>query len=364
MSATETFLSEPAIQAVGWALLHFVWQGALVGILTALTLRALRHSGPDVRYVVGTIALAVMATLPLVTGVQTWRAARAEMEGQQVVLQSIAPAAATTSPQTADASMPVMVYECTDEGRPCTASASADRRLERWLPVVVLGWVIGVAVLALRLFGGWARVRGMKRSGLVADAMLEATVERLRRRLHITRAITLLQSPVVSVPTVMGWLKPTVLLPVSMLAGLTPEQVEAILAHELAHIRRHDYLVNLLQTLLETLLFYHPAVWWLSRRIRIEREHCCDDLAVSLCGDPVMYARALADLEELRGDQVQLVMAASGGSLLARVRRLLAAPPQHAGRGPAWLAAGVALMLVTAIVVGPLGRQSFAAVRP
>ena len=101
-------------------------------------------------------------------------------------------------------------------------------------------------------------------------------------------------------PTVIGWLKPVVLLPASALAALTPQQLEAILAHELAHIRRHDYLVNLLQTLVETLLFYHPAVWWLSRRIRIERENCCDDLAVSLCGDPVAYAAALADLEALR----------------------------------------------------------------
>ena len=93
--------------------------------------------------------------------------------------------------------------------------------------------------------------------------------------------------PLVDVPTVIGWLRPVVLVPASALAGMTPQQLEAILAHELAHIRRHDYLVNLLQTLVETLLFYHPAVWWLSRRIRIERENCCDDLAVSLCGDPV-----------------------------------------------------------------------------
>ena len=122
---------------------------------------------------------------------------------------------------------------------------------------------------------------------------------RLARRLHLTRRISLLESRLVDVPTVVGWIKPVVLLPVSALAGLSAEQLEAILAHELAHIRRHDYLVNLLQTLVETLLFYHPAVWWLSGRIRAERENCCDDLAVSLCGDPVTYASALADLEAL-----------------------------------------------------------------
>ena len=141
-------------------------------------------------------------------------------------------------------------------------------------------------------------------------------------------------------PTVIGWLKPVVLLPASALAGLAPNQIEAILAHELAHIRRHDYLVNLCRRVVETLLFYHPAVWWLSRRIRAERENCCDDLAVSLCGDPVAYAAALAELEGLRSTTGDLVLAATGGSLLQRVRRLLGAPT-HAGRAPGWLAAGV-----------------------
>ncbi len=154
------------------------------------------------------------------------------------------------------------------------------------------------------------------------------------------------------VPTVIGWLKPTVLLPMSALAGLSPLQVEAILAHELAHVRRHDYFVNLLQTLLETLLFYHPAVWWVSGQVRVERENCCDDLAVSLCGDPVVYASALADLEELRGPASRLVMAASGGVLLNRVRRLLTGPAQHAGRGPAWLAGTSAALLVLVVIGG------------
>src|SRR5262249_25314266 len=132
----------------------------------------------------------------------------------------------------------------------------------------------------------------------------------------------------------------------------------AILAHELAHIRRHDYLVNLMQTLVETVLFYHPAVWWLSRRIRIERENCCDDLAVSLCGDPVAYASALADLEALRSGPApdhHIAMAATGGRLLLRVRRLLGAPSSHTGRGPAWLAGSVALLLIGGIALGADG---------
>src|SRR5262249_13851986 len=149
-----------------------------------------------------------------------------------------------------------------------------------------------------------------------AEPAWQAIVTRLSRRLHIARRVRIFRSSLVDVPTVIGWLKPVVLVPASALAGLAPHQLEAVLAHELAHIRRHDYLVNLMQTLVETLLFYHPAVWWLSRRIRLERENCCDDLAVHLCGDPYTYARALADLEQLRGGRRQLALAATGGSLL------------------------------------------------
>ena len=154
-----------------------------------------------------------------------------------------------------------------------------------------------------------------------------------------------------------GWLRPVVLMPVSAMAGMGTQQLEAILAHELAHIRRHDYLVNLMQTLVETLLFYHPAVWWLSRRIRIERENCCDDLAVSLCGDPYAYAKALADLEELRADSSPLVLAATGGSLLYRVRRLIGTP-SHAGRGPGWLAGSTAVVLIAGIAAGAVGKNA------
>ena len=89
-----------------------------------------------------------------------------------------------------------------------------------------------------------------------------------------------------------------ILLPISTLSGLSREQIEMILAHELAHIRRHDFFVNLLQATVETLLFYHPAAWWISRRIRVEREHCCDDIAVDVCGNPLQYARALTRLSD------------------------------------------------------------------
>ena len=145
---------------------------------------------------------------------------------------------------------------------------------------------------------------------------------RLAQALRIRGAIRLLESAAVEVPTVIGWLRPVVLIPVATLSGLSTEQMEMVLAHELAHIRRHDFFVNLMQAVVETLLFYHPAVWWISGRIRVEREHCCDDVAVAVCGNPLLYARALTRLEELRVDPAQAFVAAND-EIFSEYQRLL-----------------------------------------
>ena len=355
MTAIDTMLHQPVAQAIGWALLQFVWQGALIGALTAALLLALRRSAADVRYVVATIALALMCTMPVVTMVQSFPAAprpdgtsRAAAPVSAVDAATPAPAAAATT-----SALPALA--------PRPAPAPGGQPVESWLPLFVSLWLAGVAVLTLRLLSGWIWVQRMKSHGThFADARVVSAARRLTRRLHITRPIRFLESSLIEVPTVIGWLKPVVLLPASALAGLTPRQLEGILAHELAHIRRHDYLVNLLQTVVETLLFYHPAVWWLSRRIRIEREHCCDDLAVGLCGDPVTYAAALAEMEGLRASSGRFVLAASGGSLLQRVRRLLGAPT-HAGRAPGWLAAGLAVLVMVGLAAGASGGDAIGA---
>ena len=156
-------------------------------------------------------------------------------------------------------------------------------------------------LLLARMAGGWWHVRRLHRIALAtASSRWQTACRRLAYRLGLPAAAHVVESALVDVPTVVGWLRPAILLPIAALASLSPAQVEAILAHELAHIRRHDYAVNVLQTIAETLLFYHPAVWWISKRIRAEREHCCDDIAVAVCGDPVGYAQALAELESWR----------------------------------------------------------------
>ncbi len=164
----------------------------------------------------------------------------------------------------------------------------------------------------------------------------------------------LLASASATVPFVVGWLRPVVLVPAALLTGLHPAEVEAIFAHELAHIRRHDFLVNLLQNVVETLLFYHPAVWWMSAQIRMEREHCCDDVAAAVCGGALDYARALVALERLR-PATGLMVAASGGSLLERIRRLAGA--RDNGRS-AWPLPALGLFLAAAIALAAAGDAS------
>jgi hypothetical protein len=158
----------------------------------------------------------------------------------------------------------------------------------------------------------------------VMDRIWQERIRQIARRLEVRRAVRLYESAIADVPAVIGWIRPIILLPASALTQLSPAQIEALLAHELAHVRRHDYVVNLLQSCVETMFFYHPGVWWIGRRMREERENCCDDLAVMACGDAMIYARALANMEQLRSSLPALAMAANGGGLLHRIQRLVA----------------------------------------
>ncbi|MBM4038620.1 MAG: M56 family metallopeptidase [Planctomycetes bacterium] len=233
--------------------------------------------------------------------------------------------------------------------------AAASRAVEPAVPWIALGWMAGVLVLSVRQAGGWVGARRLTRRGTCAAAAeLADAVARLAARLRVTRPVRLLESALVRVPTMIGWLRPVILTPVGFAAGLPVEQVEALLAHELAHIRRRDYLVNLLQSLVETLLFYHPAVWLVSRRVRVERENCCDDLVVACGGERMAYAEALAGAAARAvGGRPRLAAAALGAAggpseLRRRIARLLGQGADARARlGRAWPLA-VALILALA----------------
>jgi len=324
-------------RTLGWTLLHFLWQGAAVASVLACLNLTLRRSAPQARYVLACGSLLLMLALPGLT-FRVLSAAPATLEADVATVGLAGDAVAGDATPSPAASLP--------------AAASLGRRIESLLPGLVALWGAGVLLLCLRSFGGVALVRRLGRAGLSAPpAVLEATMARLAKTLGVRASVRLYESALVGVPTVVGWLRPVVLLPASTLTGLTARQLELILAHELAHVRRHDYLVNLVQSAAETLLFYHPAVWWVSNRMRVEREHCCDDLAVGACGSAVHYARALALLEGLCSDAPALAMAANGGSLFDRIARLVgrAPEPSRAARGLAAVLAVISLALALAI---------------
>ena len=303
-------LRQPLAQALGLSLIHFLWQGCLLGLLAGFALWLLRAASARVRYAIACVALATMVALPVVTFRQLWLRP--------------APVAATLQPQAPRPDLAGAAVEA--KAVAALRSGPSRERLLRVLPYALPLWGLGVLLLATRLAGGWAWLQWLRRSpGTVpADDAQQLLLLRLCQRLRLASNIRLLFCDRVAGPTVMGWLKPVVLLPSAALLGLSPDQLEMLLAHELAHIQRYDYLVNLIQSAIEVLLFYHPAIWWLSARIRREREQCCDDLAVRNLGDALGYARALTRLENLRLEPLSsLVMSAHGDSLMHRIQRLL-----------------------------------------
>jgi GWxTD domain-containing protein len=313
-------MSTPIVNAVGWTLVHFLWEGAALALILVLFGRA----GARVRYAAACAALAAMPLAFAVTLYRLWPADIASGHLRIPRGQGIAFALGTGSAQG-------------------NAAASS---LWTWL---VVAWMAGVAVFYFRSLGGWMAARRMSHVGVAPAAPeWQARFCDLRARVGVTRAVALMESCLSEVPVVIGYLRPVILLPAGMATGLSTDQVEALLMHELAHIRRHDYLVNLLQSVIEGLLFYHPAVWWVSHVIRTEREHCCDDTVVDLRGDARGYAGALAALESLRAPEP--ILAASGGSLVRRVRRLLRQPEGPQG-SPAALIAAVALLIGAATML-------------
>ena len=311
----------PLVQAIGLALVNFVWQGAALAVVTALWLAALKRSTAEARYLAACLGLAAMALAPIAT-----TAYYASVEKMPPTAATSAPMPAPADATAASLSVPSAdgLFTADVARQPFTGSSISSDRLRSWLPTIVVLWIGGVAALSLNLIRGWVHTRRLlRRAQSMSASVWPARMRIMADRLGMTIKVRLVKSALVDVPAVIGWLRPAILVPVSVIGGLSPAHLDAILAHERAHLRRRDYLVNLVQCVVETLLFYHPAVWWVSRRIRVEREHCCDDLAASLCDSRLTYATALASLETLRAATPALAMPATGGVLLHRIRRLV-----------------------------------------
>jgi TonB family protein len=281
-----------AVDVLGVVLLHFLWQGVLIGSAYAV-LKALCVSA-RARYRLGLLAMSAMAVAPLLTAFWVWPARGASaVEGATIFADTLQ----------------------------AGGKAIASWQLQPLLPWLVALWLFGVVVLAARALWQWRALMRMVQFADVAPPEWQARLRRLCERFQLRRPVRLLYSTAAATPMLLGWIKPVILLPASMLSGFSPVQIEMIIAHELGHIRRFDYLVNLVQVAIETVLFYHPVVHWISRDVRNAREACCDDLALQFAGGSrLVYARALAELEELR---LAPALGAGGGALLARIKRIV-----------------------------------------
>lgn len=342
MARLTSWLSPDVLHALGWTLIHSVWQCLALAALAAVFMAVSRR--PAIRYLTATGALVAMLAAPAATFLVLMKpvtpvqvpalpglalrlpVARATVDPPDAMATPLGAASAPTNNDVAIALVD-------------SRNNSFPPRLLSWnflppniLPWLVAAWLCGVALFSLRFAGGFLLLeQKRRRQSKVPGPRILALCQALQCQLGLSRAIRYLECGWLQSPAVIGWIRPIVLLPVTALTGLTDEQLRAVIAHELAHIRRHDFFVNLLQILVETLLFYHPAIWWLNRRIRIERELCCDEIAVSLTGDRLEYVKALILMEEWE-QAPALAMAANRSPLSERVFHILDRKPFCAGQ--------------------------------
>jgi len=308
-----TWSQQAFVSALGLSLLHSLWQGALLGVVGLMLRKRLKAAAPDLRCGAFSVLQLTFFVVWLGTFLSLYRVAIHPMTvAISPLIGPISPGIATLSPESG-------------------ASRALAHLPPTLFPILVAAWALGVCALSLRHLGGLLLLYRLSRA--VAIPCLpawEACAERLAAQMGIGRKILLRCSAQIDVPCAFGLFKSYVLLPASAVMGLTPEQTEALIAHELAHIARHDVFFNLVQVCMETILFYHPTVWWLSTQIRVAREQSCDDLAVQIIGDRALYARSLYALEEARAAIPQLALGAKGDSsrmtnrhLIHRIQRVL-----------------------------------------
>ena len=348
------------VSNLGWTLIHFSWQGTFIALLYALGERWLCRESANRRYAAGCLALAVMVLAPAFT---MGHLAASPREATHSVASMVTPPASAPA-QTVRTGGPESSGRLIHSSDPNTLIHEISWRvrlggsLNRLLPWLVRGWAAGVVILSVDLLTGWFKVRRIRGESIpVPHEMWGLKFTALVKTLAVRRPVRLLQSVWIEVPTVIGHFKPVILVPASALTRMSPDQLELLLAHELAHIRRHDYLINTLQTLIEIVLFYHPAVWWVSRRVREEREHCCDDLAVSIGGSRLDYIRALATMEEQRGLSSAWTLGARGGGLVEWIRRLVR-PEEPAPSQTGWSLAGLLLLILGVSLTGSCGHST------
>lgn len=346
MNYIPELLAPGVTQALGWTILHSLWQSSLIAIFLGVAMLLLHRHSAHCRYRITIGALFLNLVLAGITFNYYYRVHSGENITQPVGI-----------PDTNYALAPVIAPDKTS----FTYFSETVTYFAEHLPLVVTLWLLGMALMLIRFIGGLAYLQRLKSyKAKPVTFPWQNRLHHLQQQLKIKKLVRLSESALIQTPLVIGFLKPIILLPLGTLADLPAAQVEAILAHELAHLKRHDYFFNLLQSLTEVIFFYHPAIWWISDYVRIERENCCDDQAVAVCGDSVTYARALAALAERIPATPSLALAFAGkdGSLLARIRRQIQQQHTRPSFTDGFVAATVLLLSISLLSATALANLS------
>jgi beta-lactamase regulating signal transducer with metallopeptidase domain len=345
MTNFANWMPSSMMQPLGWALVHFLWQGLAVAALGSVAMALSRSA--RTRYAIAVGALILMVAAPIGTFFFLWNS---ESAATAAANSAAAMAGKRIQSDTLHAGMPAAARPAIAAMNQEIATANANLPPGALLWFVEV-WFAGVIFFSLRYAGGMLLIERLRRKeSKPVSALLLEKCHQLQRRLGLDRVIRYCECHRIEAPAVIGWFRPVVLLPAAVLTGLTEEQLTAVIAHELAHIQRLDSFVNLFQVAAETLLFYHPAIWWVNQRIRAERENCCDDAAISVSGDALEYARALTLMAERRAAP-SLAMAFNRSPLEARVMRLLGMGDFRGGIRTAGFAASF-LLLAGAVFAG------------
>jgi bla regulator protein blaR1 len=315
MNLVYNFIPQEIIKAIGWAIFHSLWQGALISILLGVVLLIAGKKSAQLRYNFSFTSLVVIFILSVATFIEVYNSSAENVPSNLEVLTTTV----FTNPLFVNDTAPI----------PSTANNSLIKILEnsfaQHIPLVVSIWLMGFILFSMRFIGGVLYVQRLRTIDIKPlDDLWNLRLNGLSNKIGINKSIHIFESVKVKVPVALGYLKPMILLPVGMLSGLPQDQVEAIVIHELAHIKRYDFLLNLFQTIIETLFFFHPVVWWITSLLKNERENCCDDLTLKLCGGSLVYFKALYNLQQIYSEESEFVLAAIGkrNQLFRRINRM------------------------------------------
>lgn len=318
MNILSDLLNDSIIKALGWNIFNILWQGFIIAIILSLVLRILKGKSSQLRYLIS------MTSLLLIMGFSIFNFLKNYDKNISKEISYV------DHNQVNESNLLLVDFKDIKVNKSSieliTLFKDRLKSVDRYFPLIVNVWILGVFIFILKFILSFFYTYRLKKINTqsISEEWLDKFLK-LQEQLKVNRTVNFIESQLVKVPLVLGYLKPVVVIPIEMLSGMPSNQIEAIIAHELAHIRRNDYIFNVLQTIIETVFFFHPAIWYISSQIRKERENCCDDMALTVCEGSLVYAKALVSVQEFTLNRHYSAVAFSGRKkhLLNRIKRMI-----------------------------------------